>query len=308
MLDVYATFARDHLADAGFHRRKSAGERFPGAVDTLASKRWCRTARRSRPARRISSGRILPRPAESNSQSREGKQEFAWTTSWGVSTRLIGTVIMAHADDDGLVLPPRIAPTQIVILPITPKEETRGTSWRHAIAWRSELRAQRYDDAAIEVEVDQRDIRGGRRIGNGSRKACRSASRSGRATSRTGRSPSAAATTGERERNRVPGRDRRASGRRFSARSRTLYERALAFRDEHTRVIDSKEEFYAFFTPKNSEQAGDPRRLRARALERLGRGRGKIKNDLKVTIRCIPRETQRSRGNASSPGNQAPNG
>ena len=59
-------------------------------------------------------------------QDREGKQEFGWTTSWGMSTRMIGTVVMMHSDDDGLVLPPRIAPTQIVILPITPKEETRG--------------------------------------------------------------------------------------------------------------------------------------------------------------------------------------
>src|SRR5206468_10038144 len=59
-------------------------------------------------------------------QTRDGKQEFAWTTSWGMTTRMIGTVIMAHADDDGLVLPPRIAPAHVVILPITPKEETRA--------------------------------------------------------------------------------------------------------------------------------------------------------------------------------------
>src|SRR5207244_11901604 len=59
-------------------------------------------------------------------QNRDGKQEFGWTTSWGVTTRLVGTVVMMHSDDDGAVLPPRIAPTQIVILPITPKEQTRA--------------------------------------------------------------------------------------------------------------------------------------------------------------------------------------
>ena len=59
-------------------------------------------------------------------QTRDGKQEFGWTTSWGLSTRMIGTLIMAHADDDGLVLPPRIAPTHVGILPVTPKEETRA--------------------------------------------------------------------------------------------------------------------------------------------------------------------------------------
>ena len=58
-------------------------------------------------------------------QTRDGKQEFGWTTSWGMTTRMVGTVIMMHGDDDGLVLPPRIAPTHIVILPVTPKAETR---------------------------------------------------------------------------------------------------------------------------------------------------------------------------------------
>src|SRR5947207_13447902 len=59
-------------------------------------------------------------------QNREGKQEFGWTTSWGMTTRLVGTLVMMHGDDDGLVLPPRIAPTQIVILPITPKDDPRA--------------------------------------------------------------------------------------------------------------------------------------------------------------------------------------
>src|SRR6516164_244212 len=59
-------------------------------------------------------------------QNRDGKQEFGWTTSWGMTTRMVGTVVMMHSDDDGLVLPPRIAPTQIVILPIAPKEQTRA--------------------------------------------------------------------------------------------------------------------------------------------------------------------------------------
>src|SRR5438093_11300341 len=59
-------------------------------------------------------------------QNREGKQEFGWTTSWGASARLVGTVVMMHGDDDGIVLPPRIAPTQVVILPVTAKEEARA--------------------------------------------------------------------------------------------------------------------------------------------------------------------------------------
>src|SRR5205085_5441571 len=94
-------------------------------------------------------------------QTRDGKQEFGWTTSWGVSTRLIGTVIMAHADDDGLVLPPRIAPTHVVILPITPKEETRARVFEAAEKLAATLRAQSYFGAPLEIEVDRRDIGGG---------------------------------------------------------------------------------------------------------------------------------------------------
>ena len=58
-------------------------------------------------------------------QGVEGKEEFGWTTSWGVSTRLIGGMIMTHADDDGLIVPPKVAPTHVAILPVTPKEESR---------------------------------------------------------------------------------------------------------------------------------------------------------------------------------------
>jgi prolyl-tRNA synthetase len=94
-------------------------------------------------------------------QTREGKQEFGWTTSWGMTTRMVGTVVMAHGDDDGVVLPPRIAPTHIVILPITPKEETRANVLETCDRLAAELREKFLDDVAIEVEVDRRDLGGG---------------------------------------------------------------------------------------------------------------------------------------------------
>src|SRR5207344_1529684 len=95
-------------------------------------------------------------------QTREGKQEFGWTTSWGMTTRMVGTVVMAHGDDDGVVLPPRIAPTHIVILPITSKEETRAKVLETCDRLAAELRAKKFlDDVAIETEVDRRDLGGG---------------------------------------------------------------------------------------------------------------------------------------------------
>src|SRR5207253_8065871 len=94
-------------------------------------------------------------------QNREGKQEFGWTTSWGMTTRLVGTLVMMHGDDDGLVLPPRIAPTQIVILPITPKEETRAAVLEACDKLAMGLRDSRYADFPVEVLVDRRDLGGG---------------------------------------------------------------------------------------------------------------------------------------------------
>src|SRR5437899_3872105 len=85
--------------------------------------------------------------------------QHAWTTSWGVSTRLIGTLIMAHADDDGMIVPPRVAPTHVVILPITPKEETRNAVMNAAQKLKNRLRGVgTFHHARLEVEIDARDI------------------------------------------------------------------------------------------------------------------------------------------------------
>jgi len=85
----------------------------------------------------------------------KAKQEFGWTTSWGMTTRMVGTVVMMHSDDDGLVLPPRIAPTQVVILPITPKEDTRAKVLETCDALALQLRGKRFANAPLEVEVDR---------------------------------------------------------------------------------------------------------------------------------------------------------
>src|SRR5437667_12764801 len=106
-------------------------------------------------------GQNVSRASGIQFQNREGKEEFGWTTSWGVSTRLVGTVVMMHGDDDGVVLPPRIAPTHIAILPITPKEETRVKVLETCDKLARELRAVRYADVPIEADVDRRDLGGG---------------------------------------------------------------------------------------------------------------------------------------------------
>ncbi len=126
MLEVYETFVRDHLAIPVFSGEKSESERFPGAVQTLCIEAMVQDRKAIQAGTSHFLGQNFARASGIQFQSRTGTQEFGWTTSWGMTTRLIGTVIMAHADDDGLVLPPRIAPVHVVILPITTKEETRA--------------------------------------------------------------------------------------------------------------------------------------------------------------------------------------
>src|SRR5207245_4459740 len=101
-------------------------ERLPGAVQTLTLAAMAQDRKAIQAGTSHFLGQNFSRASDIQFQNRKGQQEFGWTTSWGMTTRLVGTIVMTHGDDDGLVLPPRIAPTQIVILPITPKEETRA--------------------------------------------------------------------------------------------------------------------------------------------------------------------------------------
>src|SRR6478735_7334091 len=161
MLGVYETFARDWLALPVYTGEKSAGERFPGALQTLCIEAMVQDRKAIQAGTSHFLGQNFAKASGIQFVSRENKQEFAWTTSWGVSTRLIGTVIMAHGDDDGLILPPRVAPAHVVILPVTPKPDLRVAVLEACDRLAAELRAQNYAGAPIRVEVDKRDVAGG---------------------------------------------------------------------------------------------------------------------------------------------------
>ncbi len=257
MLDVYETFVRDHRAIQA------------GTSHFLGQNFSC------------TSGIQF--------QNRKGKQEFGWTTSWGMSTRLVGTLVMAHGDDDGIVLPPRVAPTQIVVLPITPKEETRAKILEACDQLARKLRANRYVDLPIEVEVDQRELGGGVKNWEWIKKGVPVRIEIGP------RDLEKDSVTVSRRDQPVKAKELMAM-EEFIQRApdilmsiqKNLYERAKKFRDDNTRKIDNKEDFYEFFTPKNSAK---PEIHGGFALAHWNGSREieeKIKEDLKVTIRCIP--------------------
>jgi prolyl-tRNA synthetase len=295
MLDVYEQFVRDCVAVPVFTGEKSESERFPGAVQTLCIEAMVQDRKAIQAGTSHFLGQNFSRASGIQFQTRDGKQEFGWTTSWGMSTRMIGTLIMAHADDDGLVLPPRIAPTHIVILPITPKEETRAAVLEAADKLAGELRAQRYNGSPLEVEVDRRDLGGGGKNWEWIKKGVPLRLELGPRDLESG---NVAASR----------RDQPVKSKEFVSQAeivqraieildsiqQNLLARATEFRDAHTRRIDSKEEFYAFFTPKNSAK---PEIHGGFALAHWNGSREveeQIKNDLKVTIRCIPFDSSES--------------
>jgi prolyl-tRNA synthetase len=222
--------------------------------------------------------------------ARDGSRQLAWTTSWGVSTRLIGTLIMAHSDDDGLVLPPRVAPSQIVILPVLAKEESRAAVLEAAEKLAAELRAQRAFGEPIRVEIDRRDAGGGVKNWEWIKKGVplrveigpRDLEKGAVAVSRRDGSPKDKIFPDMAE--FVAG-----AGALLEEIQAGLLERATKFRDEHTRKIDTAEEFRAFFTAKNASQPEIHGGFALAHWDGTRETEEKIKDELKVTIRCIPR-------------------
>src|SRR6266568_228759 len=289
MLGVYETFVRERCAIPVFAGLKSDSEKFPGAVETMALEAMVQDRKAIQAGTSHFLGQNFARASGIQFQTREGKQEFGWTTSWGMTTRMVGTVVMTHADDDGLVLPPRIAPTQIVILPITPTEETRAKVLEACNSLALQLRGKHFSDLPLEVEVDKRDLGGGAKNWEWIKKGVPLRVEIGpRDLEKNSVELSRRDLPVKGKQSTVTGEFVSRAPEILGSIQQNLYQRALKFRDANTRTIDNKEEFYDFFTPKNPAK---PEIHGGFALAHWNGSReieGKIKNDLKVTIRCIP--------------------
>jgi prolyl-tRNA synthetase len=289
ILDLYERFVRDHLAVPVFKGEKSESERFPGAVQTLSIEAMVQDRRAIQAGTSHFLGQNFARASGIQFQNRQGKQEFGWTTSWGMTTRLIGTLIMMHGDDDGIILPPRIAPTQIVILPVAPKEETRAKVIEACDNLAARLRDIRYADVPIEVSVDRRDLGGGVKNWEWIKKGVPLRVEIGPRDLEKNAVEVSRRDQAVKTKESMPVEE-------FVARAPeilgsiqdSLYARAKEFRDANTRVIESKKDFYDFFTPKNPAK---PEIHGGFALAHWNGSREveeQIKNDLKVTIRVVP--------------------
>jgi prolyl-tRNA synthetase len=289
MLNIYAEFARNHLALPVYSGEKTESERFPGAVQTLCIEAMLQDRKAIQAGTSHFLGQNFSNASNIKFLSRTGTQEFAWTTSWGVSTRLIGTAIMAHADDDGMIVPPRISPSQVVILPITPKEETRAAVLEAAEKLRAEIADQRFADAPIRVEVDRRDLGGGVKNWEWIKKGVPIRIEIGPRDLASGTVAISRRDQGIKEKSFKPATELVSEISQVLADiQKNLFDRAKSLRDAHTIKIDSRKDFYDFFTPKNKEKPEIHGGFALAHWSGSAEVEAKIKEDLKVTIRCIP--------------------
>lgn len=152
MLNVYAEFAEKWLAIPVYRGVKSANERFAGAIDTYCIEAMMQDGKALQAGTSHFLGQNFAKAFDVKFLNKENKLEYVWATSWGVSTRLMGALIMAHSDDDGLVLPPRIAPTQVVIVPIYKNDEEQALTLARCKEIKTDLEA-----AGLRVKLDDRD-------------------------------------------------------------------------------------------------------------------------------------------------------
>ncbi|MBN2461006.1 MAG: proline--tRNA ligase [Candidatus Cloacimonetes bacterium] len=289
MLDIYARFAEEYLAIPVIKGEKTEAEKFPGALNTYCIEAMMQDRKALQSGTSHFLGQNFARASNIKFQSREGREELAWTTSWGVSTRLIGAVIMAHGDDDGLILPPRIAPIQIVIIPIYRNEEDKKKIFDFIDRIKKDLYNTRYHDHRIRLEVDDRELGGGEKLWSWIKKGVpvrleigpRDVSNDSVFMGRRDREPQ------EKESVKL---DLFLTGitALLDEIQQNIYNRALDSLQQNSVIIDDRDEFYRFFTPRHEENPEIHGGFSYSHWCGSSNCETKIKEDLKVTIRCIP--------------------
>jgi prolyl-tRNA synthetase len=288
MLDIYARLSEDYLAMPVIKGHKTAAERFPGAVDTQCIEAMMQDRKALQAGTSHFLGQNFAKASGIRYQTADEVEDFAWTTSWGTSTRLIGGVIMTHGDDDGLAVPPRVAPTHVAILPIAHKPDDRAKVMEYCDRLAKALKAQHYHHRPVVVEIDDRDI-GGARGWEWIKKGVPVRLEIGPRDMADDAVFMARRDKGHKEKTAMP-REQFISqiGSLLDDIQNQLLGRARAYRQAHTHDLDDKAAFNAFFTPRNSEKpeihGGFARSHWCGSAE----CEKKIKEELTVTIRCLP--------------------
>ena len=279
---IYEEFLRDHLAIPVVPGEKTENERFPGAEMTLTVEAMVQDKKAIQAGTSHYLGQNFAKAQDISFTGRDGQVQHAHTTSWGVSTRMIGTLIMAHSDDDGLVLPPRVATQQIVIIPVTPKEDSRQAVIESCHALAATLRQQSFHGEPLRVHVDTRDLGGGIKKWEWIKKGVPLRVEIGPRDIDTGK------VCVQRRDEAPTAKDfqdkedfiRQASGM-LGAIHGNLLEKATAFRDANITVCGSLDDFHQHWEQENPGWLYTPWAGTPEQEEELSKRH-------KITIRCIP--------------------
>lgn len=292
MLDVYRRFAEEYMAMPVHVGRKTDAEKFPGALVTYCIEALMQDGRSLQAGTSHDLGQNFARAFDVTYLSPQGTQEYVWATSWGVSTRLVGGLVMTHGDDDGLVIPPRLAPQLAVVVPIykTDEERTRVLEACHALAgrlprsWRTVVDTR--DTATPGRKFTEWELKGiPVRIELGPRDL---ASHQVTLVRRDTKARSTCSVERVVE----------AIEDLASSMQRDLFRRAVEFRERHTHRVDTWEEFEEIFREEPgyvwAHWCGDP------AVE------AEIKELTKATIRLIPLHPEPEEGRCVRSGRPSP--
>ena len=278
MVNVYADFARNYMALPVVVGHKSPNERFAGALDTMTIEAMMQDGKALQAGTSHFLGQNFAKAFDVQFTNKEGRQEYVWATSWGVSTRLMGALIMAHGDDEGLVLPPKLAPIQVVIVPIVGKDVDAN---KMIFDKMGELKAVLEKDGH-SVKIDDRDtVRPGFKFAEWELKGVPVRLAVGARDLENGTVEVARRDTKEKMVVPVEGLAQYIE-KLLDEIQENIYNRALAFRDSNIRKCDSWEEF------KTEIQKGG---FLACHWDGTPETEEKIKEETKATIRCIPMDS-----------------
>lgn len=275
MLDVYATFAEEYMALPVVKGVKTESERFAGAVDTYCIEALMQDGKALQAGTSHFLGQNFAKAFDVKFLNKENKLEYVWATSWGVSTRLIGALVMAHSDDDGLVLPPRIAPLQVVIIPIYKGEEQKQQISERLQPLIAELKA-----LGISVKYDDSDNnRPGWKFNEYEMKGVPVRVAIGARDLEQGVVEVARRDTKEKQIIPFEGAAQFMK-QLLEAIQQNLYNRAKAFCDAHITPVNSWDEFQQVLQTKGGFVAAH--------WDGTAETEAAIKEQTKATIRCIP--------------------
>lgn len=283
MLNVYATFAEQYMAMPVIKGRKTEGEKFPGALDTYCIEAMMQDGKALQAGTSHFLGQNFAKAFDVQFAGKDGKLDYVWGTSWGVSTRLMGALIMAHSDDDGLILPPKLAPIHVVVVPIFRNEDELGR-----IAEKVKEITASLKPLGLSVKFDNRDTHkpgfkfaewelkgvpvriaiGPRDLDNGTVEVARRDTREKQVIKL------------EEVSTRIPAL--------LNEIQDSIFQRALAFRNQHITEVNSYDEFKDVLETKggfiSAHWDGTPETEVC------------IKDETKATIRCIPLNAKSENG------------